>query len=74
MENPQEKFEAATKLLLSKLPRDLSNKFDDEEWILYERYIPQTLALAGNYNDSQTKPKPLIPNMDFVILMVNAAK
>jgi hypothetical protein len=37
MENPQEKFEAATKLRLSKLLRDLSNKFDDEEWILYER-------------------------------------
>jgi hypothetical protein len=55
MENPPEKFEAATKLLLSKLPRDLSNKFNDEEWILYERYIPQALALAGTYNDSQTE-------------------
>jgi hypothetical protein len=74
MENPQEKFEAATKLRLSKLPRNLSNRFDDEEWILYERYIPQALALAGNYNDSQAKPDPLIPTVDFVTLMANTAK
>jgi len=73
-ENPQETFEAATKLLLAKLPRELTNKFDDEEWLLYERYIPQALALAGNYNDSQTKPNPLMPNMDFVTLMANSAK
>jgi hypothetical protein len=74
MDNPQEHFEAAVKLLLSKLPRDRSNKYDDEEWALYERYIPQALAIANNYKDSQTKPAPLRPNMDFVALMVNAAK
>ncbi|KAL3463576.1 P-loop containing nucleoside triphosphate hydrolase protein [Aspergillus heterothallicus] len=49
MKNPQEEFEAATKLLLSKFPSERSNKYDNEEWILYERYIPQVLYLARNY-------------------------
>lgn len=74
MTNPQEEFEAATKLLLGKFPRERSNKYDDEEWILYERYIPQVLALSKNYANSQTKPNALKPNMDFVNLLVNAAK
>ncbi len=54
MDNSQESFEAAVKLLLSKLPRDRSNKYVDEEFILYERYIPQALALAHNYKDSKS--------------------
>lgn len=74
MDNRQEQFEAATKLLLGKLPRERANKYDDDEWALYERYIPQVLALAKNYNDSQKKPDAPRANMDFVNLLVNAAK
>lgn len=74
MTNPQEEFEAVTKLLLGKFPRERSNKYDDEEWILYQRYIPQVLALSKNYIDSQTNPNALKPTMDFVNLLVNAAK
>jgi hypothetical protein len=66
MDNPQKIFAAAIKLLLSKLPRDRFNKHVDKEWILYERYIiPQALASVHNYKDSQTKPNPLKPNIDF---------
>ena len=74
MDNPQESFESAIKLLLSKLPGDRFNKYVNEEWILYEWYLPQALALAHNYTNSQTKPNPLKPNIDFVALMVSAAK
>ncbi|KAI0139030.1 hypothetical protein F4776DRAFT_47404 [Hypoxylon sp. NC0597] len=73
MDNAQEEFEAATKLLLAKIPSQRSSKFDNEEWLLYERYIPQVIALAKNYNDSQTKPKPLRPTMDFVRLLTNSS-
>jgi len=74
MDQPQEHFEAATKLLLGRFPSQRSNKHDDEEWVLYERYIPQVLALAKNYSDSQKKANALKPNMDFVSLLVDAAK
>ncbi|KAI1097155.1 P-loop containing nucleoside triphosphate hydrolase protein [Jackrogersella minutella] len=68
-DDPQEDFEAAIKLLLEKIPSQRSSKFNNEEWMLYERYIPQVLALAKNYNDSQANPKPLEPTMDFVRLL-----
>ncbi|CAG8978829.1 hypothetical protein HYALB_00013203 [Hymenoscyphus albidus] len=73
MDKRQETFEATTRLLLGKFPRERDNKYDDEEWILYEMYIPQVIALAKNYMDSITKPNPLRANMDFVNLLVNAA-
>ncbi|KAJ8124006.1 hypothetical protein ONZ43_g173 [Nemania bipapillata] len=73
MENRQKRFEATAQFLLEKFPRERENKYDNEEWVLYETYIPQVLALAANYNDSQSKPDPLIANMDFVNLLVNAA-
>ncbi|KAK6213364.1 putative pfs domain-containing protein [Colletotrichum tabaci] len=73
MEDRQKQFEASTKLLLEKFPGERENKYDDDEWILYEKYIPQVLALAKNYNDSQTRPDPLKGSMDFVNLLVNAA-
>ncbi|KAI0888151.1 uncharacterized protein GGS22DRAFT_185531 [Annulohypoxylon maeteangense] len=73
MENPQEEFEAAIKLLLDKLPSQDSSKFDDKEWLLYKRYIPQVLALLKNYDDSQTDPNPLKPTMDFVRLLTNSS-
>ncbi|KAK2596203.1 hypothetical protein QQS21_006351 [Conoideocrella luteorostrata] len=73
MENPQEEFKAATELLLQKFPSQRSNKYDNDEWILYEHYIPQLLALARNYIESQVKPNPLRPTMDFVSLLANAA-
>ncbi|KAK1636215.1 hypothetical protein BDP81DRAFT_406959, partial [Colletotrichum phormii] len=72
MDDRQEQFDAATKLLLRKFPGECENKYDDDEWILYEKYIPQVLALSKNYADSQTKPNPLKASMDFVNL-VNAA-
>lgn len=74
METPQEQFEAATRLLLSKFQAERLNKYDNEEWILYERYIPQVLSIARNYNESLLKPRPLEPNKDFIGLLVNAAK
>lgn len=74
MDDSQEYFEAATKLLLAKLPSERSNKYDDDEFALYELYIPQVLALERSYNDSQQKTNPLKPNMNFVKLLVNAAK
>lgn len=70
----QEEFDAATKLLLGKLPHERANKYDNEEWMLLEKYMPQVLALAANYRDSQDRPDPLEANMDFVNLVVNAAK
>ncbi|KAI1410375.1 hypothetical protein F5Y13DRAFT_192236 [Hypoxylon sp. FL1857] len=73
MDNAQEEFEAAIRLLLMKIPSQRSSKFNDEEWLLYERYIPQVIALAKNYNDSQTKPNPLKPTMDFVRLLTNSS-
>ncbi|KAK1830086.1 hypothetical protein QBC39DRAFT_426826 [Podospora conica] len=72
-DNRQEGFDAATKLLLGKLPHERANKYDNEEYTLLERYTPQVLALATNYRDSQDKPDPLKANMDFVNLLVNAA-
>lgn len=74
MDNPQEKFNATVKLLLSKFPSERANQYDDEEWVLYERYVPQVLALTRNYNDSQGGSQPIKPTMDFVLLLVNAAK
>lgn len=74
MENPQENFNAAIRLLLEKFPSQRSSKFDDEAWLTVERYIPQVLALAKNYNESQSKPNALQPNMDFVRLLGYAAK
>ena len=41
---------------------------------MLEKYNPQVLALATNYKDSQNKPNLLKANMDFVKLLVNAAK
>ncbi|KAI1458139.1 hypothetical protein F4805DRAFT_474585 [Annulohypoxylon moriforme] len=73
MDNPQEEFEAAIKLLLGKLPSQGSSKFDNDEWLLYKRYIPQVLALVKNYEDSQTNPNPLKPTMDFVRLLTNSS-
>ncbi|KAI0377693.1 hypothetical protein F5Y04DRAFT_263483 [Hypomontagnella monticulosa] len=73
MDDPQEEFEAAVTLLLGKIPSQSSTKFDNDEWIMYERYIPQVLSLAKHYRDSQTKPNPLKPNMDFVRLLTNSA-
>ncbi|KAI1087828.1 hypothetical protein F5B19DRAFT_46663 [Rostrohypoxylon terebratum] len=73
MDNPQEDFENAIKLLLDKLPSQDSSKFDDDEWILYKRYIPQVLELAKNYEDSQTQPSPLKPTIDFVRLLTNSS-
>ncbi|KAK1455472.1 hypothetical protein CMEL01_04232 [Colletotrichum melonis] len=73
MDDRQEQFDAATKLLLRKFPGERENKYDNEEWILYEKYIPQVLALSRNYADSQSKPNPLKASMDFVNLLVNAA-
>lgn len=73
LENPQQEFEAAIKLLLEKIPSQRSSRFDNDEWILYEKYIPQVLSLVKNYNDSQTKPKPLKPNEDFVRLLTNSS-
>lgn len=73
MDNPQEDFENAIKLLLDKLPSQDSSKFDDDEWILYKRYIPQVLQLAKNYEDSQTQPNPLKPTMNFVRLLTNSS-
>ena len=72
--NPQEKFEAATLMLLEKLPSQRENKYNDDEWLIYERYIPQVLALVKNYNASQRKSWPLKPNMDFVHLLAVAVK
>lgn len=74
MDNPQDIFEAAIRLLLEKFPSQRSNKYNDEEWILYDQYIPQVLVLAGNYNDSQGKKNALYPTMNFVSLLTNAAK
>ncbi|KAF0329893.1 transcriptional xre family [Colletotrichum asianum] len=73
MDDRQEQFDAATRLLLQKFPGERDNKYDDDEWILYEKYIPQVLALSKNYADSQSKANPLKANMDFVNLLVNAA-
>ncbi|KAI0898720.1 hypothetical protein F4806DRAFT_506706 [Annulohypoxylon nitens] len=72
-DNPQEDFENAIKLLLDKLPSQDSSKFDDDEWILYKRYIPQVLQLAKNYEYSQTQPNPLKPTMNFVRLLTNSS-
>ncbi|KAH8803590.1 hypothetical protein F5884DRAFT_510069 [Xylogone sp. PMI_703] len=72
MGDSQENFEAATKLLLDKFPSQRSNVYDDDEFLLYERYIPQVLALAKSY-DSQTKSDHLKPTMDFVSLLANAS-
>jgi hypothetical protein len=44
MGNAQEKFDAAVKLLLLKLPYKFANKNNNDNWILYDRYIPQVLA------------------------------
>lgn len=75
MDHPQEKFDAATELLLDKFPSERSNRYDDDEWLRYEKYIPQVLALMRNYNDSQKQEShTLKPNMHFVMLLVNAAK
>ncbi len=74
VENPQEKFEAAVKLLLLRLPNNYANKNNNDQWVLYDRYIPQVLALANHYNESQTKPKPLKPTMDFISLLANAVR
>ncbi len=74
MDNRQEHFEATIKLLLGKLPHERANEYHDEEWVLYERYIPQVLALTNNFNDSQSTSDPLKANMSFVNLLVNAAK
>lgn len=74
MDNPQEKFEAATKLLLNQLPSERSNQYNDAEWVLYDRYIPQVMSLVRNYKDSQSQRTPLKADMDFVRLLVNAAK
>ncbi|KAI0104454.1 hypothetical protein F4814DRAFT_430828 [Daldinia grandis] len=73
LENPQQEFEAAVELLLKKIPSQRSSRFDNNEWILYEKYIPQVLSLVKNYNESQTKPKPLKPNSDFVRLLTNSS-
>ncbi|KAI1654754.1 hypothetical protein F4813DRAFT_194925 [Daldinia decipiens] len=73
LDNPQQEFEAAVELLLEKIPSQRSSKFDNDEWILYEKYIPQVLSLVKNYNDSQTKPKPLKPNENFVRLLTNSS-
>ncbi|KAI0115622.1 hypothetical protein GGR51DRAFT_503594 [Nemania sp. FL0031] len=73
IEDAQQQFEAATKLLLDKFPSQRANKYDDDEWIICERYIPQVLALTRNYEDSQSRTKPLKPSMDFVSLLANAA-
>ena len=72
--NPQEDFEAATRLLLEKFPSQRENKYDDDEWLIYERYIPHVLALVRNYNDSQANSQPLKPNMDFINLLSVAVK
>ncbi|KAF2753267.1 hypothetical protein EJ05DRAFT_504920 [Pseudovirgaria hyperparasitica] len=72
MENPQEQFEAATRLLLEKFPPERSNQYNDEEWLIYERYIPSVLALVRDYNDSQKNKSRIKPNMNFVKLLANA--
>ena len=72
--DPQKEFEAATQLLLQKFPSQRERKYNDDEWLIYERYIPQVLALTRNYNASQSKPRPLKPNMDFVHLLADAVK
>ena len=74
MSNPQEAFEAATQLLLEKFPSPRENTYDDDEWLTYKRYIPQVLALMKNYNDSQSKPRSLVPTMDFVSLLAASVK
>ncbi|OHE96718.1 hypothetical protein CORC01_08035 [Colletotrichum orchidophilum] len=70
----QEQFDAATKLLVRRFPGERENKHDDEEWILCGKYIPQVLTLSKNYVDSQTKSRPLKTSMNFINLLVNAAK
>ncbi|KAK7990146.1 hypothetical protein PG989_010461 [Apiospora arundinis] len=72
MDNPQEKFEAAVKILLDKFPPERGNEYNDEEWILYERYIPQVLSLVGNYKESKKQAVPLKADMNFVRLLANA--
>ena len=70
----QEHFEAATQLLLVKFPSQYEKKYNDDEWLMYERYIPQVLALTRNYNDYQSKSQPLRPNVFFVQLLAVAVK
>ncbi|KAL8853088.1 MAG: hypothetical protein Q9221_002119 [Calogaya cf. arnoldii] len=70
--NPQDAFDTATQLLLGKFPSQRENKYNDDEWLTYERYMPQVLALTRNYNNSQSKARPLKPNMDFVNLLAVA--
>lgn len=70
----QQEFEAATELLLTKFPDEGSNKYDDDELLATERYMPQVLALRRNYNESQANDSPLKPNMSFVRLLTVAAK
>ncbi|KAI4279470.1 MAG: hypothetical protein L6R38_005037 [Xanthoria sp. 2 TBL-2021] len=72
--NPQHIFESATQLLLEKFPSQRENKYNDDKWLTYERYIPQVLALMSNYNDSQSNARPLKPNIDFVNLLAVAVK
>ncbi|CAH0056955.1 unnamed protein product [Clonostachys solani] len=72
-ENKQEHFEAAIQLLLEKFPSQREKNFGNKFWILYEKYLPQVLALVKNYNSSQGKPDPLRPTKSFVILLTNSA-
>jgi hypothetical protein len=38
--NVQEHFEAAVTLLLVKLPSGRCNTYDNDDWLVYERYVP----------------------------------
>ncbi|KAL8658195.1 MAG: hypothetical protein Q9226_001193 [Calogaya cf. arnoldii] len=72
--------ELPTPSIYSKRPRNFysrsspqrENEYNDDEWLVYERYIPQVLALMSSYNDSQSNARPLKPNMDFVNLLAVA--
>ncbi|KAL8812868.1 MAG: hypothetical protein Q9223_000518 [Gallowayella weberi] len=73
MADRQEGFDGAVKLLLDKFPSRGSLVIMDALWEDGAQYLQQIASVAENWRDSQDKPAPLKPTVDFCNLMADCA-
>ncbi|KAL8896345.1 MAG: hypothetical protein Q9207_007750 [Kuettlingeria erythrocarpa] len=69
----QEGFDGAVKLLLDKFPSRGNLVIMDSLWEDGAKYLQQIAAVATNWKESQDKPAPLEPTVDFCNLMADCA-
>ncbi|KAL8690231.1 MAG: hypothetical protein Q9224_004454, partial [Gallowayella concinna] len=69
----QEGFDGAVKLLRDKFPSRGSLVIMDSLWEDGAKYLQQIASVAENWRDSQDKPAPLKPTVEFCNLMADCA-